>query len=422
MFRLKYKQQTPGQLRSTSNDTPDQQDTQSEPPSIAVPDGAEAAFQQSEVSGGAVQAPLVERDPEMARLSHYWQQAQDGHGKVALLSAEAGFGKSTLAATFLQKVDAEATPHKIARAACSARSGRDEPFWPFVDAFGQLVHSSTRKVASDILDAVFDMAPALALMIPVAGGVVGASIKAAQAVRTRTRTSEIPDPDKLLHEYVGALKKVADQQPVLIFIDDIHWCDAGSVKLLSHLSRNISAMRVLIVVAYRPSDIAVEGHPLHALIAELLRYDTDTEIALPPLTEKGTATLLAQLYPASKFPETLSHNLFHTTSGSPFFIVESLRLMQSREQIVRDAKDGKWMLVRDIVEDDLPPSVEAVIQKRLERMPQELQDVLAQAAVQGSVFETAVLAYVLDRDELAVMKLLEPAGKGSQCHRIRGRC
>ncbi|HEY3340671.1 MAG TPA: hypothetical protein VGK81_01585, partial [Anaerolineae bacterium] len=193
--------------------------------------------------------------------------------------------------------------------------------------------------------------------------------------------------------------------------DDLHWSDPNSIKLLSHLARNIGALRVLVIVAYRPSDIAVEGHPLHELISELLRYDNDIEISIPPLTTQGAAALVNKLYPANKFPETLASALFTSTGGSPFFIVESLRLMQSREQIVRDSKDGKWTLVRDLNDEDLPRSVEAVIHKRMERMPATLQETLALAAVQGPIFESAVLAHVMEEDELTVMKLIEPAEK-----------
>jgi predicted ATPase len=354
---------------------------------------------------------LVEREHELDCLRRYWKETVEGHGKVVLLSGEAGHGKSTLADAFIKSVQAEGKLYKIARAACSAQSGRDEPFWPFADVIGQLAHTGGKKMAGDILDAVLDLAPSWASVIPVAGTVVGASIKTAQVVRTRTRTNDLPNPDKLLREYVGALKKVADKQPVLIFVDDVHWSDSASIKLLSHLSRNIGDTRVLIIVAYRPSDLAVEGHPLHELINELLRYDTETEIVLPPLTEDGTAALIKKLYPANKFQDSLASTLYANTGGSPFFIVESLRLMQSREQVVRDSKDGKWMLVREINDEDLPRSVEAVIRKRMERMPQELQDALAMAAVQGSTFESAVLAHALGIDELAVLKLLEPAEK-----------
>ena len=356
-------------------------------------------------------SPLVERDKELAKLRHYWEAATQGRGRVILLSAEAGFGKSALANTFLAEVAQSNQPHKIARAACSAQSGRDEPFWPFADAMGQIVTNKAKKTGEDVIDAFLELAPTWAAVIPVAGTVVGASIKTAQVVRTRTRVSDMPSPDKLMREYVSALTKEAAKQPILIFVDDLHWSDSASARLLSHLSRNVSNMRVLVLVAYRPSDIAIEGHPLRDLVSEMLRYDSDAEILLPPLSRDGLRALMNRLYPANKFPDTLVAALHENTGGSPMFVIETLRLMQSRGELVKDKIDGRWTTERDLADDELPRNVEAVIHKRLERLPADLLDALSLAAVQGTTFETAVLAHVMDRAELEVMKLIEPAEK-----------
>ncbi len=359
--------------------------------------------------------PLVERENELARLKQSWDSAIQGRGRVVLLAAEAGHGKSALARAFLAKVAASETPHKIACAACSAQSGRDEPFWPFADVMSQIVANKTRKTSEQVIDALLEIAPTWASVIPVAGTVVGASIKTAQAVRIRTRASDMPGPDKLMREYVSALEKETARQPILIFIDDLHWSDSASARLLSHLSRNVSHMRALIVVAYRPSDIAVEGHPLRDLINEMQRYDSDAQILVPPLTRDGLRALVNHLYPANRFPESLLAALHDNTGGSPMFIIESLRLMASHGELIRDQTDGRWRTERDRLDDSLPRKVEAVIHKRLERLPADLLDALSLAAVQGAVFETAVLAHVMDRPELEIMKLIEPA---ERIHRI----
>jgi tetratricopeptide (TPR) repeat protein len=347
----------------------------------------------------------------MARLKACWNSARSGQGRVVLLAGEAGQGKTSLLNEFLVWARASDKSCKIARAACSAQSGRDEPFWPFADVMAQLVSSKVKSVGENVLDALLDLAPSWASVIPVAGNVVGASIKTAQVVRAHTRVNDMPSPDKLMREYASALAREAGKQPILVFIDDLHWSDAASVRLLSHLSRQVSGMRVMIVVAYRTSDVALEGHPLRELINEILRYDAEAEIQLPPLTLEGVRALVRRLYPANKFPDSLGAALHDNTGGSPFFVIESLRLMQSRGELVKDAADGRWMMGRDLADDDLPRNVEAVIRKRLERLPPELQSALAQAAAQGAVFETAVLAHVLGMDELAVMRLIEPAEK-----------
>ena len=359
----------------------------------------------------SVDAALVERDEQLARLKTYWQDAVAGHGRVVLLAGEAGFGKSALAEMAMEIMGAEkAGAYRVARAACSAQSGQDEPFWPFTDVMSQLVTvSSSKKLTEEVLDAFLEFAPSWVSVIPVAGPVVGASLHTAQIVRNRSKASDSPNPDKLLREYVGALKRVTEQQPVLIFVDDLHWSDAMSIRLLSHLSRSVRSLRCLIVGAYRPSDIAVEGHPLHALINEILRYDSDAQLHLQPLTQKGVKALLDQRFPGHKFQDALAEYLFNTTGGAPLFVVESLQLMERRGEIGHDSADNRWTLMRDLNEGDLPSSVEAIINKRLERLPAELQDVLAHAAVEGTTFDAAVLSYVLGKDELAVMKLLEPA-------------
>lgn len=354
---------------------------------------------------------LVERDAELARLKANWQEAVGGHGRVVLMCGEAGLGKSTLAGAFLAWIQASGRPVKIAHAACSAQSGRDEPFWPFADAMSQLVTSSKKKLTDDVVDAFLEFAPSWTAVIPVAGPVVGASLKTAQVVRSRTRTSDAPNPEKLLREYVGALKKVAEKQPVLVFVDDLHWSDTASIKLLSHLSRAVRDLPVMILGAYRPSDIAVEGHPLRDLIAELLRYDRDAQLQIHSLSANGVKQLVRNVYPSNKFPDSFCNDLTSSTDGAPLFVVESLRLMQDRGELKKDDKDGRWMLTRELNDDDLPRNVEAIITKRLERIPEDLREILSMAAVQGPTFQTAVLAGVLGKDELELMKLIHPAEK-----------
>lgn len=356
---------------------------------------------------------LVERDKELDELKQFWRDAVAGHGRVVLLAGEAGHGKTTLSEALIALLANDPTPPKVARAASAAQSGRDEQFWPFTDALSQLVAgpASATKITGEVFDAFLEFAPSWAAVIPVAGPVVGASLKTAQVVRNRTKLSDSPTSDKLLRDYVGALKRVSEKQPVLMFIDDLHWSDASSIKLLSHLARNIRDLRVLVIGAYRPSDIAVEGHPLRDVSVEMQRYDKDAQIILNPLSQEGVRTLVDTLYPANRFPDTFAAWLSDTTGGAPLFVVESLRLMQERDEIVHDPKDGKWMAVRELNEGDLPRDVEAIVAKRLDRLPDDVHQALALAAVQGVTFDAAVLAHVIDKDELEVMKLLAPAEK-----------
>jgi tetratricopeptide (TPR) repeat protein len=207
---------------------------------------------------------------------------------------------------------------------------------------------------------------------------------------------------------VDALAQICEKTPALIVIDDLHWSDESSIRLLSHLARNIGTLPVLLIGAYRPTDVAVEGHPLNTLIDDLLRYDENAVITVPALSEAGVAKLIDRAFSPNKFPKLFAPHIHQNTGGSPLFVIESLQLMQTQAEIFKDAHDGKWA-VQAKWEDDLPRSVEAVIEDRVNRLPPDLQDVLIIASVQGGTFDTAVLAHVLDVDEVQLMRILEPA-------------
>lgn len=351
---------------------------------------------------------LVERAEPLSKLRRFWIDAMNGHGRVVLLAGEAGHGKSSLAHEFIQELSSGPTPPKTACTICSAQSGQDEAFWPFAEVFGQLAANPRRRITEDVLDSLFELAPDWIAMIPVAGNIVGASLKTAQVVRAKTKGNDEPNPEKLLREYVGALGKVCDKQPVLIFIDDLHWSDTASIKLLSHLSRHIGTLKALVLCAYRPSDIAVEGHALNELIDDLERYDSDAVMPLLPLSIDGVRALIDDAMAPHKFPPEFSSQIHANTGGSPLFVVESLRLMQTQKELFKDPIDNRWALAPQW-ENDLPRSVESVIEDRVGRLPDDLLEALVFASVQGSSFDAAVLSYVVEMDEVKLMKLLEPA-------------
>ncbi len=360
-------------------------------------------------SARAAAGPLFEREAELARLLARWQRAREGQGAVVLVAGEAGLGKSSLLNRFVEQATESGTPQKLARASCYPQTGRDEPFWPFADVMNQLVGDEGAGRTGDVVDLVLELAPSWVGLIPIAGDLVGAGLKTAQVVRERTKGSAGPNPEKLLREYSGALASVAQRQPVLVVVDDLHWSDEGSIRLLSHLARTLVDVPALVVCAYRPSDIALEGHPLVGLIDELVRYDGEVTVELPPLTVDGVAGLLRARYPTNRLPETLVADLHERTGGAPLFVIESLRLMENRGELVRDAADGQWVLTRELSDEDLPRNVDAVVRKRIERLPPPLRRALVMASVQGTVFETEVLAAVLGVEETELLDLLEEA-------------
>ena len=163
----------------------------------------------------------------------------------------------------------------------------------------------------------------------------------------------------------------------LLLLDDLHWADAGTLRLLTHVLHRATAPAV--VAAYRDSEIS-RMHPLAATLADLRRDGLIERVALHGLDEQAVAELAGGRLDA--------HTLQRETGGNPFFV----------EQVLRHLADGG-----DPAE--IPEGVKDVIGRRLARLAPDTGRVLAYASVAGREFDLALLEAVLnDVDALAALE------------------
>ena len=185
-----------------------------------------------------------------------------------------------------------------------------------------------------------------------------------------------------------------------------------SIKsLLFHLSRQITASRILMVGAYRPEDLVQdrgEGpHPLADVLGEFKRLFGDVWIDL------GQASLVADRYfvdalldaEPNRLSEPFRQALAHHTGGHPLFTTELLRDMKERGDLRQDQR-GCWIEGQNLSWDTLPPRVEGVIEKRIDRLDIQLRRILAVASVEGEEFTAEVVALIQERGEQALVSQL----------------
>jgi DNA-binding SARP family transcriptional activator/tetratricopeptide (TPR) repeat protein len=164
-----------------------------------------------------------------------------------------------------------------------------------------------------------------------------------------------------------------------LLLDDLHWADAGTLRLLAHLLHRPHAPAV--VAAYRDSEIS-RMHPLAATLADLRRDGLIERVALHGLDAGAVAQLAAGAIDA--------RTLQRETGGNPFFV----------EQVLRHLADGGDP-------DAIPEGVKDVIGRRLARLAPDTGKVLAYASVAGREFDVALLEAVLD--DVDVLAALEEA-------------
>ena len=161
----------------------------------------------------------------------------------------------------------------------------------------------------------------------------------------------------------------------VLLLDDLHWADAGSLRLLAHVLRRPDAPVVL--GAYRDSEIS-RAHPLAGTLSDLRREQLVERVPLTGLSAPEVASLVA----ASRGPQELTEALHRETGGNPFYIEEVLRHLQTAPLAARSALP-------------IPEGVKDVIGRRLSRLAPGTEHVLAVAAVAGREFDLDLLEAVL---------------------------
>jgi hypothetical protein len=170
----------------------------------------------------------------------------------------------------------------------------------------------------------------------------------------------------------------------VLLLDDLHWADAGSLRLLAQVLRRPDAP--LVLGAYRDSEIS-RTHPLAGTLTDLRRDGLIERVPLTGLSEPDVAALVA----ARQGPEQLTEALHRETGGNPFYVEEVLRHLAAAPHALGDALP-------------IPEGVKDVIGRRLSRLAPETERVLAVAAVAGREFDLALLEAVLETDPLEALE------------------
>jgi len=366
---------------------------------------------------------FVGREPELEQLEGYLAAAIAGQGQVVLVTGEAGMGKTFLIEHFLALTAGRHPNVRIAQGQCSERFGQGEGYLPFIEALSMLLAGKDQKsLREKVLAIAADTAPSWLEAIPVVGQSLRASFETAQAVRTHfwegeTRRVTAPDQERMLQEYAGLLTRLAQENPLLLFLDDLHWSDAASVDLLVHLSRRIRGSPILILGAYRPSDVDVgrdgQPHPLRKAVQDMRRYNACQDMPLDRLQRSECTALIAAEFPDNDFPASFRDFLFRHSGGTALFITEMLRFVRDQELVQR--RNGTWRLMQPVESVQLPRSVESIVAMRIDRLEEDLRRPLQSASVEGERFLSTSLAKVLDVDEL---DLEERLGAAERVHRF----
>jgi class 3 adenylate cyclase/tetratricopeptide (TPR) repeat protein len=339
-----------------------------------------------------VRGQLVGRDSEATQLQQHWALAQQARGQLVLLSGEPGVGKTRLAQELVGH--AQKNGATILRGGCYEYEATT-PYLPFVEAFREWTR---RQSPEQLRTALGTTAPEIAKLAPEIEAKLG-------ALAPNPSLSPSEERMRLFDNAARFLQRLAADRGLLVFIDDVHWADQGTISMLHYLLRHLRNDRVLFLVAYREIELD-RAHPLASALVEWNRERLGTRIGLGRLTLADTGTLLATLFGVANVSAELAQALYKETEGNPFFVEEVIKSLIEQGEIYRD---GDAWGRKETHELAIPQSVKEAIGRRLNRLSEPAVDALRTAAALGKVFAFRELAAASTANEDALLDALDEA-------------
>jgi len=310
--------------------------------------------------------PLVGRGQEWTQLLAAWRAASAGHPHMALLTGEAGIGKTRLAEELFAWANRQGI--RTVMSHCYSAEGT----LAYAPVVTWLRACPLPKLERVWLTEVARLLPELLTQHP-----------------------DLPSPGPLteawqrqrLHEALSRAV-LGSGAPLLLVIDDLQWCGRDTLEWLHYLLRFDGKARLFVLGTLRPEEVLAD-HPVAALRSALCRDRRLTEIAVGPLDADATAQL-AMHVSGRELSSEAAARLYQGTEGNPLFIVESLRA---------GATDVDVM--------GLTPTIQAVISARFSQLSPKAHELMNLAATIGREFNFSVLKYASGDDDESLVPSLD---------------
>ena len=322
-------------------------------------------------------SPMVGRERPLDQLTRAFDEIEaDRVCHLFTVLGSAGVGKSRLIQEAIDRIGDRAT---VVRGRCIS--------------YGEgITYRPLMEIVRDALDpgaqAQPDLSSAIATMLspdPAAGAIAA---RVAQLVGT---TSDVSIPAE---EIAWAIRRffevLASERPLLVVVDDLHWAEPGLLDLLDRVADLSRDAPILLVCMARPELLDQRadwgGGKLHA-----------TTAALEPLSERESASLIDNLLGTDALDTAVRARILAAAEGNPLFVEETIAMLVD-EGALR-SEGGRWVAAEDLEEVAVPPTIQALLDARLDRLDEPDRAALGRASVVGQVFYVGAVAALSPQTE-----------------------
>jgi class 3 adenylate cyclase/tetratricopeptide (TPR) repeat protein len=316
-------------------------------------------------------SPLVGREHERTLLAQAFERAvRERACHLFTLLGAAGVGKSRLVEEFLADFHGRAA---VLRGRCLPY-GEGITYWPVIEAL---------EDAAGIVD---DDPPAVAeaKLTQLRGG------DATGALAGLLGLADVaPASEETFWAVRAQLETLARERPLVVVFDDIHWGEATFLDLVEHIADWSRDAPILLLCLARPELLDVRpgwaGGKLNA-----------TSVLLEPLTYEECGRLISGLLAGAELADDVRGRVAEAAEGNPLFVEEMLAMLIDDGLLRR--RDGGWVAVGDLSAISVPPTIQALLSARLDRLGDEERAVIERASIEGKVFHRGAVAELAPAD------------------------
>jgi tetratricopeptide (TPR) repeat protein len=351
---------------------------------------------------------LIGREQEMEQLDAAWAKAHAGTAQVALITGEAGMGKTRLVQDYVTMqvgvgarwLASRNTPSDLAL----PYSSLEQALLPIIE------QGVIPAIPPEDLAEISQYLPELARLRP-----------------------GLPAPRKLEPEQSRAwqqrawatfLAGLARQSPIIFYLDDLQWTDPTSLECIQHLLLHHPHVAILVIASLRADLVKPEKH-IREFRTEMYRRGILTEITLGPLNESETDDLLRTMS-GMEHLRRFSRRLYEHTEGNPFFLLETIQALFAKGILFQN-QQGEWATAYDDFTQDyselpLPGTVTDLMEPHLEGLNNQARTFLDTASVIGRKFDPFMVQQISGQDRSQLRVVIDELITGGLIRAERRTC